>query len=469
MREGLSFDDVLLVPKRTPIQSRKDVDASTNLTKNIVLNIPLVSANMDTVTESTMAIALARAGGIGIVHRFLTIEEQVQEVLRVKRAENIIIEHPYTIPPHCTVKAAKQFMKTNQVSGLLVIDTTKKLLGIVTSRDLLFEESEQKEVRDVMSKELVTAPFGTSLENAKDILHKHRIEKLPLVDAHQHVAGLITTKDILNQTEYPRASKDIKGKLRVGAAIGIRDDYLLRAEALVTAGVDVLVVDIAHGHSDSAVSVVRELKTKFPQVDLIAGNVATAQGTKDLIEAGADAIKVGVGPGSVCTTRIVTGSGVPQLTAIMDCASAAGDIPIIADGGIKNSGDIAKAIAAGASTVMLGGLLAGTDESPGFLVTKHGARYKILRGMASLGANMSRKSKENKQQDLNDYVAEGVEAMVPYRGSAVDVITNLIGGFRSGMSYCGARTIKEMQKNAEFMKMTASGMTESKPHDVDVL
>ena len=469
MRDGLSFDDVLLVPKRTAVQSRKDVDTSTKLTKNISLNIPLVSANMDTVTESAMAIALARAGGIGIIHRFLTIEEQVHEVLRVKRSENIIIENPYTIPVHCTIKAAKQFMKTNQVSGLLVIDATNTLAGIVTSRDLLFEEDEQKEVHEIMTHKLVTAPLGTSLASAKEILHKNRIEKLPLIDAHNHVQGLITTKDIINQTEYPKASKDAKGKLRVGAAIGIRDDYILRAESLVSAGVDVLVVDIAHGHSDSALSVVRELKTKFPHVDIIAGNVATAQGVKELIEAGADAIKVGVGPGSVCTTRIVTGSGVPQLTAILDCASAAGNIPVIADGGIKNSGDIAKAIAAGASTVMLGGLLAGTDESPGFLVTRHGARYKLMRGMASLGANIGRKSKENKHTDLNDYVAEGVEAIVPYRGSAVEVINQLTGGFRSGMSYCGARTIAEMQKNAEFIKMTAAGMTESKPHDVNVI
>ena len=469
MIEGLSFDDVLLMPKRSSVQSRKDVDTSTQLTKNIALNIPIVSANMDTVTESQMAIALAHTGGIGIIHRFLTIEEQVREVGRVKRAENVVIEHPYTVLPTFTVRAARRFMQTNNVSGLLVVETAGKLVGIVTARDLLFEDDDSKEVRDVMSTDLVTAPVATPLSSAREILHKNRVEKLPLVDSFGKPTGLITSRDILNQTNFPKASKDAKGRLRVGAAVGIKDDFLERAQELVAAGVDVLVVDIAHGHSEGAVTAVRKLKENFHHVELIAGNVATAEGVADLISAGADAIKVGVGPGSVCTTRIVTGSGVPQLTAIMDCAKSAGKIPIIADGGIKNSGDIAKAIAAGASAVMIGGLLAGTDESPGFMVTRHGARYKIIRGMASLGANLSRKEKEKSERDLNDYVPEGVEAMVPYRGSAMDVISQLVGGFRSGMSYCGATSIKEMQTKAEFIKMTSAGMKESKPHDVNLL
>lgn len=469
MKDGLSFDDVLLAPKRSSVQSRKDVDTATQLTKNIFLNIPVISANMDTVTESQMAIAMARAGGLGVIHRFLTIEEQVREVGKVKRAENVVIEHPYTVLPTFTVRAARRFMQTNNVSGLLVVDAEGKLVGIVTARDLLFEHDDSKEVGNVMSTDLVTGPVGTSLETARQILHKNRVEKLPLIDSHGKPAGLITSKDILNQTNFPKASKDLKGRFRVGAAVGSKDDFLERASELVHAGVDVLVVDIAHGHSDGAIAAVRKLKSEFA-IDLIAGNVATADGVSDLIAAGADAVKVGVGPGSVCTTRIVTGSGVPQLTAVMDCAKAAGDIPVIADGGIKNSGDIVKAIAAGASAVMIGGLLAGTDESPGFMVTRHGTRFKIIRGMASLGANLSRKSKENKSEtDVNDYVAEGVEAIVPYRGSAMDVINQLVGGFRSGMSYCGARTIKEMQKNAEFIKMTSAGMKESKPHDVSVL
>ncbi|MBI4017192.1 MAG: IMP dehydrogenase [Candidatus Aenigmarchaeota archaeon] len=469
MKEGLSFDDVLLVPKRSSVQSRKDVDTSTLLTKNISLNIPIVSANMDTVTESHMAVALARAGGIGIIHRFLTIEEQVREVGKVKRAENVVIEHPYTVLPSFTVRAARRFMHANTVSGLLVVDEGGKLVGIVTARDLLFEYDDAKEVGNVMSTDLVTASVGTSLSAAKEILHKNRVEKLPIIDSHGKPAGLITSKDIVNQTNFPKASKDAKGRLRVGAAVGIKDDFVERAGELVHAGVDVIVVDIAHGHSDGAIAAVRKLKSLFPDNELIAGNVATAEGVADLISAGADAVKVGVGPGSVCTTRIVTGSGVPQLTAIIDCAKSAGGVPVIADGGIKNSGDVAKSVAAGAFAVMIGGLLAGTDESPGFIVTRHGARYKIIRGMASLGANLNRKEKEKSERDINDYVPEGVEAMVPYRGCAMDVINQLVGGFRSGMSYCGSKTIKEMQKNAEFVKITSAGMKESKPHDVSVL
>lgn len=475
LKKGLTFDDVLLVPKRSSVSSRKDVDTKTKLSRRISLNIPIVSANMDTVTDSAMAICVAREGGIGVIHRFLSIEEQVAEVLRVKRSEGFVVEHPHTI--HCdkTLGDAKESMFKNSISSLLVVDNFGKLNGMLTSRDILFEVDNGKKIIELMTQKekLVVAEPHISLDDAKQILKQHRIEKLPLVDATWEIKGLITTKDIKKMMEFPSACKDEKGRLRVGAAIGVKEGFLERAECLIRAGVDVLVIDIAHGHSDLALNTVRQIRQKLGDIELIAGNIATAQGAEDLISAGADAIKVGVGPGSTCITRIVSGSGVPQLTAILDCVEVGRreKIPIIADGGIKTSGDIAKALAAGASTVMIGGLLAGTDESPGIPITRHGRKYKLLRGMASLGASMGRKQRENESKDenFNDYVPEGVEAIVPYRGSAKEVISQLVGGLRSGISYCGARNILEMQNNVEFIQMTGSGLKESHPHDVEQL
>jgi IMP dehydrogenase len=472
--EGITFDDVLLIPKRSAIISRKDTDLSTRLSRNIRLNMPIISANMDTVTEANMAIAIAREGGIGIIHRFMSIEQQVHEVEKVKRSESIVIERPYTISPSNTVADAKGMMKDLGISGLLVVDNEGRLSGIVTRRDVQFEQ-DKKKVANIMTKNVIKAQYGISIEEAKDMLHKHRIEKLPLVDENNRVRGLITAKDINKMEEYPLASKDKKGRLLVGAAVGVKGDFMDRTEALLEAGADTIVVDIAHGHSENAINAIKIIKKAFPNCELIAGNVATSEGTKDLIQAGADAVKVGVGSGSICITRIVTGSGVPQLTAIMDCAKMAKDydIPIIADGGIRNSGDVTKALAAGASTVMVGSLLAGTDESPGVSITKNGKRYKIYRGMASFYASLGRKYREegelNIEEDLNDYVPEGVEALVDYKGSVKDIIRHLVGGLRSGLSYCGARNITELQQNAKFIKMTTAGYIESMPHDVKVM
>jgi len=475
IREGLTFDDVLLVPKRSSIVTRSQTNLQTKLSKNISLNIPIISANMDTVTESAMAVAMAREGGIGIIHRFLTISEQVNEVLKVKRSGSVIIENPYFIKPDQSVREAVSYMKEKEVSGLLVTDSNSKLVGILTSRDIVFESESTKLVKDVMTSDVVTAKPGISVLEAKKILQENRIEKLPLVDEKGLVKGLITSKDIMNTDNYPAASKDKKGRPLVGSAVGVKGDFMERTEALLEAGSDVIVVDIAHGHSDNAINTVRLIKKAFPTSELIAGNVATAQGAEDLIKAGVDAVKVGVGSGSICITRVITGSGVPQLTAVLDCAKIGKkyDIPIISDGGIRTSGDATKALAAGASTVMVGGILGGTDESPGSPVMKNGKRFKIYRGMASFYASLGRKSKETGSvsisEDLNDYVAEGVEAMVPYKGSVTDIIKQLTGGIRSGLSYCGANTIQQMQENAEFMKMSRAGFAESQPHDVDLM
>ena len=425
-KEGLTFDDVLLVPKYSDITSRSQTDLTTKLSRNITLNIPFVSANMDTVTESSMAVAMARAGGIGIIHRFLTIEEQANEVLKVKRSGSVMIENPYTISSDKSIQDALDYAEDKEISGLLVTDSNSKLVGIVTERDLLFAGSNGT-IADVMTKDVVTAKPGVSLDEAKDILHKHRVEKLPIVDDSGVVQGLITSKDITNNTDYPNASKDKKGRPLVGAAVGVKGDFLERSESLLNAGADVLVVDIAHGHSENAISTVRNIKKAFPDCELIAGNIATAQGAEDLIKAGVDAVKVGVGSGSICITRVITGSGVPQLTAVMDCAKIGNDygIPIISDGGTRTSGDATKALAAGASSVMVGSMLGGTDESPGTVLTKNGKRFKVYRGMASLAASIGRKSKEtgsiSLEDDLNDYVAEGVEAMVPYKGTVTDI------------------------------------------------
>ena len=475
IREGLTFDDVLLIPKRSPIISRSQTNLKTRLSRNISLNIPVISANMDTVTESPMAIALAREGGVGIIHRFMTIQDQVDEVLKVKRSESVMIEQPYTISIDSSVGYAKKIMHDFGISGLL-IEKDKKLAGIITKRDLLFETNFDNNVTSVMSKDVVFAELGTTIEKAKDILHKNRIEKLPIIDKDKHIIGLITSKDILKMEEFPNASKDKKGRLLVGAAVGVKGDYLERTEALLDAGADVMVVDIAHGHSDNAINCVHLIKKAFKDCELIAGNIATSNGTEDLIRAGVDAIKVGVGSGSICITRVITGSGVPQLTAILDSVKIAKkyEIPVISDGGIRNSGDLTKALAAGSSSVMVGSLLGGTDESPGKTLVKNGKKYKIYRGMASFYASLGRKYREEGEQikesdELNDYVPEGVEAMVSYKGSVVEIIRQLVGGLRSGLSYCGAKTINEMQQNAEFVRITTAGYIESQPHDVNVM
>ncbi|MDR7522821.1 MAG: IMP dehydrogenase [Armatimonadota bacterium] len=474
-RLGLTFDDVLLVPKRSGVTSRTQVETRSLLTRHIEVAVPIVSANMDSVTESEMAIAMAREGGIGIIHRFLTVEQQVAEVRRVKRAESIVIEEPYRFGPTRTVRDAVTFMEEHGSAGLLIVDGDGQLLGMVTARDLLFADGQDRPLASVMTprERLITAPPDVSLEEARAILHRHRIEKLPLVDEEGRLTGLITSRDIRSRLKHPDATKDAKGRLRVGAAVGIRGDYLERAEAVAAEGADVLVLDVAHGHTDAALSALERLRERFPEVDLVAGNVATAEGTVDLIERGADAVKVGVGPGSTCTTRIVTGAGVPQLTAILDCARAARarGVPIIADGGIRNSGDLTKALAAGAHTVMLGNLLAGTEEAPGALIIRNGRQYKTYRGMASLWAAARRHALDApvEDEDISQIVAEGVEATVPYRGKVADVLAQLVGGLRSGMSYCGARTIPELHERAEFMQITQAGMKESLPHDVEPL
>ena len=472
IRDALTFDDVLLVPKRSPVRSRRDVDLSTNLSKNIKLNIPIVSANMDTVTESAMAISMAHNGGIGIIHRFMPIERQVEEVQKVKRAESVIIEHPYTTGPNATMADAKRMMQEKGVNGLLVVDTKGKLLGILTARDLLFENNESRRVSELMTpmEKLHTARAGASIDDARQLLRKYKVEKVPLIDEEGYLRGLITSKDMVTLAERPQACKDSKGQLIVGAAVGIREGYLDRARALVDAGVDVIVVDVAHGHSEWVLEVVRKLKKELGGVDVIAGNVATPEGTKDLIVAGADAVKVGIGSGSICITRIVTGAGVPQLTAVMECAEAARalNVPIIADGGIRNSGDITKALAAGASSVMIGRMLAGTDESPGVTVMRNGRKYKLHRGMASVGASLKRGIPESEDDSaLLDYVAEGIEAFVPYRGNSHEIIAQLAGGIRSGLSYCGARTLAELRQNASFVRLTQAALSESYPHDVE--
>lgn len=470
---GLTFDDVLLVPRRSPVTSRRQVDTRTLLCRGIELAIPIVSASMDTVTEAEMAIAIAREGGIGIIHRFLPIADHVAEVRKVKRAESVVIERPYTVGPEATVREAAAFMEEHGSAGILVIDRDQRLLGIVTARDVLFEEDLDRPITTVMTprERLITAPVGTPVEQAKEILHRHRIEKLPLVDTEGRLGGLITSRDIQSRLKYPNATKDQKGRLRVGAAIGVRGDYLERAQALVEAEVDVLVIDIAHGHSELVFKTIEAVRARCGDIPLIAGNVATGEGARDLIACGVDGVKVGVGPGSTCTTRIVTGAGVPQLTAILHCAEAAAEagIPVIADGGIRTSGDLVKALAAGAHTVMLGNLLAGTEESPGATITRNGRQYKVYRGMASLWTSAERRDMPREDELLSEIVPEGIEALVPYRGRVSGVLAQLIGGLRSGMSYCGATTLQELRENARFMRITEAGLQESMPHDVDAL
>lgn len=472
---ALTYDDVLLVPCRSSIASRRDVDTGTRLTRELRLNIPIVAANMDTVTEARMARAMAREGGIGIIHRFMPIEQEAAEVQRVKRPEEAIGGRQlHTVSPTRTVADAITLMGRHNVNSLLVIGEGERLLGIVTSRDVLFAENTVQPVSAIMTggDQLVTAPVGTRLEQARRILHEHRLEKLPLVDDTGHLRGLITARDVLRLSENPNAARDGQGRLVVGAAIGAVGDYMERAEALVAAEVDVLVVDIAHGHSEHALQATQRVKQAFPTVQLISGNVATAEGARDLIAAGADAIKVGVGPGAACSTRIVAGVGVPQLTALFDCvkvASAAG-VPVVADGGVRNSGDLTKALAAGAETVMIGSLLAGTEESPGRTVVRGGGRYKVYRGMASTGAAEARRHRETSEDVLDELAAavvpEGVEAVVPFRGSTSDVLYQQVGGLRSGMSYLDARTLAELRAHARFIRMTDAGRSESRPHDL---
>jgi IMP dehydrogenase len=474
---GLTFDDVLLVPKRSHIRSRSAVSTDTWLTPTIRLSIPLISANMDTVTEAPMAIAMAQAGGIGILHRFMPVERQAEAVRRVKRAESFIVEQPVTIRPHQTLEEARQRMEESMVGGLVVTDEEGHLLGMLTTRDVLLASDPQATVSSLMTprEQLVVAPEGETLDEARLTLHSRRIEKLPLVDEQNLVRGLITAQDIIKIQEHPNATKDSKGRLRVGVAVGVRSSDVDRAGACIEAGADVLVVDVAHGHSDHVIEMIDQLKRNFPNVPVIAGNVATHQGVYDLADAGADAVKVGVGSGSICTTRIVTGFGVPQLTALLDCAEAGQkvNIPIISDGGIRTSGDLTKALAAGASTAMVGNLLAGTDESPGASVIREGRRYKIIRGMASLTANMARKEIEKQPEiepdEWEKVVPEGVEAMVPHRGAVGDILFQMVGGLRSGLSYAGVETIPELWEAAEFIRITTAGERESKPHDVRVL
>jgi IMP dehydrogenase len=472
---ALTYEDVLLVPCRSSVVSRRDVDTGTRLTRDLRMNIPVVAANMDTVTEARMARAMAREGGIGVIHRFMPIDNEAAEVQRVKRPEEAAGGRQlHTIAPTRTVGEAMTLMGRHNVNSLLVVGEGDRLLGIVTSRDVLFAEDPSQPVERIMTggEQLVTAPVGTRLEQARRVLHEHRLEKLPLVDETGHLRGLITARDVLRLTEHPNAARDSQGRLLVGAAIGAVGDYMERAEALVAAEVDVLVVDIAHGHSEHALRATRRVKDAFPDVQLIAGNVATAEGTRDLAEAGADAIKVGVGPGAACSTRIVAGVGVPQLTALFDCVAAAADlgVPIIADGGVRNSGDLTKALAAGAETVMIGSLLAGTEESPGRTVLRSGGRFKVYRGMASLGAADARRQRETSEDLLDELAAavvpEGVEAVVPYRGSVSDVLYQQVGGLRSGMSYLNARTLVELRANARFVQMTDAGRSESTPHDL---
>lgn len=470
--KGLSYDDVLLVPQKSTVESRRHVSTTTRLTKNISLNIPIISSNMDTVTESAMAIAMAQLGGIAIIHRFNTIEGQVAEVKKVKRYRNAVIKNPLTIAMDATLAYARELMRDHGIKGLLVIDDQSLLAGILTNRDIRFRPDEQRTVKEFMTprEKLIVGTADISVADAKNLLVEHRIEKLPLVHDDGTIAGLITSKDIYVKSEYPSALLDAHGQLVVGAAIGVKQEDIDRANALIDAGVDVLVIDIAHGHSTLAISMVREIKKPFPDVELIAGNVATARGARDLICAGADAIKVGVGPGSICTTRIKTGSGYLQLSAIIQCAKEADsyDVPVIADGGIKQSGDITKAIAAGASTVMLGSLLAGTDESPGVPFVKDGKKYKVVRGMASFGANLGRATVTNSRNVL-DYVPEGVEALTPYKGKVSECIQQMLGGFYSGMSYCGATSIEQLRGHGLFVPITASGIRESNAHDVQQL
>ena len=468
---GITFDDVLLVPARSAFLP-SDTDVSTRLTKKIRLNIPIVSAAMDTVTEANFAIAIARAGGLGFIHKNMTPERQAEHVDLVKRSESGVISSPLTLSPGHKVRDAQSLMRKYRVSGVPITDKNGVLVGILTARDLRFNDDDSIPIRDLMtSKGLVTAPVGIKMDEARRLLHEHRIEKLPVVDSKNRLRGLITVKDIQKKLDFPNASKDEQGRLRAGAAVGVGKDALHRVDLLVDAGVDVIAIDTAHGHTTNVIETVAKVKKRHRGAQVIAGNIATAQAARDLIRAGVDAIKVGMGPGAICTTRVVAGAGVPQITAIMDCASVAAKagIPLIADGGIKFSGDIVKAIAAGADVVMIGSLFAGTDETPGEIVLYEGRSFKSYRGMGSIEA-MKEGSKDRYGQDevIEDskLVAEGIEGRVPYKGRVADSIYQLIGGLRAGLGYCGTRTLDDLKTQSRFMLVTAAGLRESHPHDV---
>ncbi|MCU6793069.1 MULTISPECIES: IMP dehydrogenase [Paenibacillus] len=469
-KEGLTFDDVLLVPRKSEVFG-KEIDISTKLADNIKLNIPLLSSAMDTVTESKLAIAIAREGGIGIIHKNMSIAQQAEEVDRVKRSESGVITNPFSLTADHHVYDAEELMAKYRISGVPVVDENKKLVGILTNRDLRFVHDYSILIGDVMTREnLVTAPVGTTLSQAEGILQKHKIEKLPIVDENNTLKGLITIKDIEKAIQFPNSAKDKQGRLLVGAAVGVSKDVMERAEALVTAGIDMIVVDSAHGHHIHILQTVKKLREQYPTLPICAGNVATGEGTRDLIAAGASMVKVGIGPGSICTTRIIAGIGVPQITAIYDCASVAREynVPIIADGGIKYSGDVTKAIAAGASAVMIGSLFAGTDESPGESEIYQGRKFKVYRGMGSLGAMKEGSKDRYFQENESKLVPEGIEGRVAYKGPLADTVFQLIGGLRSGMGYCGASTIDALINETSFIKITGAGLRESHPHDVQI-
>jgi len=469
-KEGLTFDDVLLVPRKSEVLPR-DVDVSVRLSDTVKLNIPLISAGMDTVTESALAIAIAREGGVGIIHKNMTIAQQAEEVDRVKRSESGVITNPFSLTPEHHVYDAEELMGKYRISGVPIVDDNQKLVGILTNRDLRFVHDFSIKIKEVMTHEqLVTAPVGTTLQEAEVILQQHKIEKLPIVDEENTLKGLITIKDIEKAIQFPNAAKDSQGRLLCGAAIGISKDTQERATALVAAGVDVIVVDSAHGHSANILNAVRDLRNKFPDLTIIAGNVATGEATRDLIEAGASVVKVGIGPGSICTTRVIAGIGVPQITAIYDCASVARQygVPIIADGGIKYSGDISKAIAAGASCIMIGSLFAGTAESPGETEIFQGRSYKVYRGMGSLAAMKAGSKDRYFQENESKLVPEGIEGRVAYKGPLADTVHQLIGGLRSGMGYCGTATLEQLKNDTQFIRITGAGLRESHPHDVQI-
>lgn len=468
-KQGLTFDDVLLIPAHSDVLPR-DVDVRTHLTQNVTLNIPVMSAGMDTVTEAEMAIAMAREGGIGVIHKNMSIDEQAREVKLVKRSEHGIIVDPIYLAPDNTLSDADELMNKYHISGVPITENGK-LVGIITNRDMRFETDLSRPISDIMtSKGLITAPEHTTMEEAKRILQAHRIEKLPLVDDDGHLKGLITIRDIEKMRKFPNSNKDSDGRLKVAAAIGVTSDVEDRVEALLDAKADVLVIDTAHGHSEGVLKTIRRLRRAFPHLELIAGNVATYDATKALIEAGVSAVKVGIGPGSICTTRVIAGIGVPQITAIYDCAKAAEGtgIPIIADGGIQYSGDIAKALGAGASCVMLGNLLAGTEEAPGEMIIYQGKNYKSYRGMGSLGAMQAGSKDRYFQQNAKKLVPEGIEGRIPYKGHVSDVLFQLIGGLRASMGYCGAKNIKAMNEDTQFIQITGAGLRESHPHDVSI-
>ncbi len=472
---ALTYDDVLLTPQYSDVKSRRKLSTRTQLTTKISMQTPIVSANMDTVTEHKMGIVMAREGGIGFIHRFMTIDEQVRQIQRVKKAESFVVENPITLGTTNTIGDARKLVNETETGGIVIVDESHRVVGIVTTRDMLFEYHNDKPITEIMTSKVITAPLGTQLEEAEKFLHKYRIEKLPLVDEEGRLKGLITLKDIMKNAKFPIATKDTRGRLAVGAAVGVKGSELIRVERLLEAGADAIVVDIAHGDSELEVNIVKEIRKNFPQAQIIGGNVATGGGTQRLIDAGVDAVKVGVGPGSICITRIVAGAGVPQLTAVTQSAEVARPqgIPIIADGGIRTSGDIVKALAAGASSVMVGSLLAGADESPGMVMTRKGHRYKVSRGMASLKANLARKAREGEsdisKEEIEEYVSEGVEAAVPYRGSTREIIKQLVGGLQSGMSYTNAHNIEELYEKAQFVRITPVGLRESHPHDVEVM